>query len=178
VTAYTREYITFGPPTQQQSDKFAAARFVFRQGGYRGAPERNDMSVTRRSATQVSIGPRHDVRRQPADQNAGGALRFAAAIAAAGIGFLIVAALWVSTCTQPLDMDTAACGVPQRTVLGLGAPLILLAGAVYAFVAAYRAWRARTDFWSWQGAGWFLFTVMLVTLAMGFPALAGPAIGG
>lgn len=104
-------------------------------------------------------------------------MRFAAAIAAAGVVFLIVAALWVSTCTEAVDVDTAACGVPQRTMLGLGAPLILFAGAVWAFLSTYRAWRAKTEFWTWQGAGWFLFTATLVTLAMGYPALAGPAFG-
>ncbi|AQA06067.1 hypothetical protein BVC93_02465 [Mycobacterium sp. MS1601] len=110
----------------------------------------------------------------------GNAVRFSAAVAVAGLGFLILAALWVSTCTESMDVDTMACGVPQRTFLGLGAPLILLAGAIWAFVRTYRAWRAGggDEFWTWQGAGWFLSTVMLVTLAMGFPALAGPAFGG
>ena len=111
-------------------------------------------------------------------EHVGTAFRFAGGVAAAALAFLVVAALWVSTCTEPLDMDTAACGVPQRTFLGLGAPVILFAGAVWAFIRTYRTWRARDYFWAWQGAGFFLFTVMLVTLAMGFPALAGPALGG
>ncbi|WP_231646197.1 hypothetical protein [Mycolicibacterium mengxianglii] len=131
------------------------------------------MVATRTSATRSRVTQRHRTT-----QTAGGALRFAAATAAAGVGFLVVAALWVSTCTEALDVDTAACGIPQRTMLGLGAPLILLAGVAWAFLSAYRAWRGGEEFWSWQGAGWFLLTVMLVTLAMGFPALAGPALGG
>lgn len=135
------------------------------------------MAVTRRSEAHFGVRPRYDDGGH-ADQSVAGAVRFAAATAAAGLGFLIVAALWVSTCTESIDVDTAACGVPQRTILGLGAPMILLAGAIWAFVCTYRAWRARNEFWSWQGAGWFLFTVMLVTLAMGFPAVAGPALGG
>jgi hypothetical protein len=135
------------------------------------------MALTRRSEAQFGVSPRYDEGAH-VDQSAAGAMRFAAAIAVAGLGFLIVSALWVSTCTESIDVDTAACGVPQRTILGLGAPMILLAGAIWAFVCTYRAWRARSEFWSWQGAGWFLFTVMLVTLAMGFPAIAGPALGG
>lgn len=135
------------------------------------------MAVTRRSEAHLRVRPRYDGDGH-VDQSVGGAMRFAAAIAVAGLGFLIVAALWVSTCTESTDVDTAACGVAQRTLLGLGAPVILLAGAIWAFVCTYRAWRARSEFWSWQGAGWFLFTVMLVTLAMGFPAIAGPVLGG
>ncbi|CAN5725994.1 hypothetical protein BH10ACT9_BH10ACT9_22750 [soil metagenome] len=126
------------------------------------------MPVMRRSDTQSRVH-----QEVVADESVVRAFRFAGGIAAAGLAFLIVAALWVSTCTAPLDNDTAACGVPQRTLLGLGAPGILLGGAVWSFVSTYRAWRAREYFWAWQGAGMFLFTVMLVTLAMGFPALAG-----
>lgn len=105
-------------------------------------------------------------------------VRFATGTAAAGVAFLIVAALWVSTCIEPSDLDSAACGVPQRALLGVGAPAILLGGAIWAFLCTYRAWRAGEDVWAWQGVGWFLFTIMLITLAMGFPALAGPALGG
>jgi hypothetical protein len=106
------------------------------------------------------------------------AFRFAALVAAGGIAFLIVAALWVSTCGNTTDVDTVACGVPQRTLLGLGAPIILFAGAVWAFVRTYRVWRVEGTWWGWQGAGWFLLTLMLVTLTMGFPVLAGPALSG
>ncbi|MGB3483027.1 MAG: hypothetical protein WBB07_12525 [Mycobacterium sp.] len=83
----------------------------------------------------------------------------------------------MSTCTESMDLDTAACGVPQRTMLGLGAPLILLVGALWALVSAHRAWRAHEEFWGWLGAGMFLLTVMLMMFAMGFPAVAGPALG-
>lgn len=131
------------------------------------------MAVMRRSETQS----RTDYG-TVADEHIGSAVRFAGGIAAAGLAFIVVAALWVSTCSAPLDADTAACGVPQRTLLGLGAPVILFGGSVWAFVCTYRTWRAREDFWAWQGASWFLLTVMLVTLAMGFPPLAGTSLGG
>ncbi|CAN5336091.1 hypothetical protein BH09ACT7_BH09ACT7_53780 [soil metagenome] len=105
------------------------------------------------------------------------AIRFAAFASVAGIGFLVVAAVWVSTCGAA-DVDTVACGVPQRTLLGLGAPAILLAAAVWAFFRTYQVWRAEGTWWGWQGAGWFLLTAMMLTLTMGFPTLAGPALGG
>jgi hypothetical protein len=129
------------------------------------------MAVTRRSdrSSEAQVGG--------ADSGVGDPVRFALTAAAAGVGFLVVAALWVSTCTEAMDVDTAACGVPQRTLLGLGAPVILLVGAVWAFVRTYRSWRDEGTWWVWQGAGWFLLTLMLLTLTMGFPALAGPALG-
>jgi len=104
------------------------------------------------------------------------AIRFALVAAVVGVAFLVVAALWVSTC-GPAGIDTAACGVPQRTVLGLGAPAILLGAALWAFVRTYRVWREEGTWWGWQGAGWFLMTLMMFTLTMGFPVLAGPVLG-
>lgn len=105
------------------------------------------------------------------------AIRFALVASVVGVGFLVVAALWVSTCGGSAGIDTAACGVPQRTVLGLGAPVILLGAALWAFVRTYRVWREEGTWWGWQGAGWFLMTLMMFTLTMGFPVLAGPVLG-
>jgi hypothetical protein len=104
------------------------------------------------------------------------AVRFAVLGSVAGIGFLVVAAIWISTCGAG-DVDTAACGVAQRTLLGLGSPAILLGSAIWAFVRTYRVWREERTWWGWQGAGWFLLTLMMLTLTMGFPTLAGTAIG-
>lgn len=106
------------------------------------------------------------------------AIRFAVLAAAAGVAFLIVAALWVSTCNGAMAVDTAACGAPQRTLLALGAPGILLGAGCWAFVKTYRVWRERGTWWAWQGAGWFLLTLMLLTLTMGVPPIAGPALAG
>ena len=108
------------------------------------------------------------------DNTVRAAIRWAVLFAVAGFGFLVVAALWVSTCGAGVDLDTVACGRPERTLLGLGAPVILLIGGVGAFVRTYRVWRAEGTWWGWQGAGWFLMTLMLMTLTMGFPVLAGP----
>lgn len=46
------------------------------------------------------------------------AIRFAVVAAVVGVGFLIMGALLVSTCS---GVDTAACGPPQRILLALGA---------------------------------------------------------
>ncbi len=106
------------------------------------------------------------------------AVRFAAFAAVTGVAFVVVAALWVSTCNGTTAVDTAACGAPQRTLLAFGAPIILLAAGCWAFVRTYRVWRDRGIWWAWQGAGWFLLMLMLLTLVMGAPPIAGPALGG
>jgi len=111
------------------------------------------------------------------DANVRGAVRFGLVVAAVGVAFLILAALWVSTC-HGATADTAACGVAQRTLLAVGAPAILLIGGLWAFVRTYQTWRNRETWWAWQGAGWFLFTLMLVVLTMSMPSLAGPAVFG
>jgi hypothetical protein len=105
------------------------------------------------------------------------AVRFAVLAALAGLGFLIVAALWDSTCTGAMSVDTAACGAPQLTVLGLGGPVILLVAGVWAFVRTYRVWRDRGTWWAWQGTGWLLMILMFVTLTMSVP-IAGPVLAG
>lgn len=100
------------------------------------------------------------------------AVRFAAMVAILGVAFLLVAAGWVSTCSGS-TVDTVACGTPQRTLLALGAPVILLVGGVWAFVRTYRAWRNEETWWAWQGAGWFLLTSMLFVLVTSLPPLIG-----
>ncbi len=104
------------------------------------------------------------------------AIRFAVLATAAAVGFIVMAALWVSTCPGT-GMDTAACGAPQRTVLAFGGPLILLLAGLWAFVRTYRVWLSEGTWWGWHGAGWFLLTLMIVTVSMSVPAIAGPALG-
>lgn len=99
-------------------------------------------------------------------------MRFGAGVAVAAVAFLVVAALWVSTCDDA-TVDTVACGSPQRTLLALGAPAILLVGGLRAFMRTYQTWRRRQTWWAWQGAGWFLLTLMLVVLTMSLVPLAG-----
>jgi hypothetical protein len=112
------------------------------------------------------------------DKEVRAAIRFAVLAAVAGMAFLIVAAVWASTCTGAMAVDTAACGAPQRTILAFGAPVILLAAGCRAFLRTYRVWRDRGTWWGWQGAGWFLLMLMVVTLTMGTPLIAGPVLAG
>lgn len=111
------------------------------------------------------------------DPNVRDAVRFGAIVAAVGIGFLLTAAVWVSTCTGA-TADTVACGAPQRTLLAIGAPVILLIGGLRAFLRTYQAWRKRETWWVWQGVGWFLLTMMLLVVTMSMPSLAGSAVFG
>ena len=111
---------------------------------------------------------RHD------DANVREAVRFGLLMAVLGVAFLVVAAVWVSTC-DGATADTVACGAPQRTLLALGAPVILLIGGLRAFVRTYQTWQRHETWWAWQGAGWFLMTLMLLVLTMSLPTLAGSA---
>jgi hypothetical protein len=111
------------------------------------------------------------------DANVRAAVRFALVVGVLGVAFLVVAAVWVSTC-DGATADTVACGAPQRALLSLGAPLILLIGGLRAFVRTYQTWRNHETWWAWQGAGWFLLTLMLLVLTMSMPVIAGPAVFG
>jgi hypothetical protein len=111
------------------------------------------------------------------DQEVHAAIRFSVLAAAAGVGFVIMAAMWVSTC-GPGSIDTVACGPPQRITLALAGPLILLVAGVWAFLRTYRVWRDEGTWWGWHGAGWFLLTLMVLTLSMAVPPIAGPVIAG
>lgn len=112
------------------------------------------------------------------DHEVHAAIRFAILSAVGGVAFLIVGALWASTCKGATTIDTVACGAPQLTILAFGAPLILLAAGCWAFFRTYRIWKDHGTWWAWQGAGWFLLMLMLVTLTMGAAPIAGPALAG
>jgi uncharacterized membrane protein YkgB len=45
-------------------------------------------------------------------------------------------------------------------------PAILFIGGVGAFVKTYRVWKEQGAWPAWQGAGWFLLTLMLVSLSI------------
>ncbi|MCV7299644.1 hypothetical protein H7J93_08350 [Mycobacterium barrassiae] len=105
------------------------------------------------------------------------AVRFGAIVAVAGIAFVVTAIVWVSTCSGA-TADTVACGAPQRAMLALGAPIILLIGSLRAFVRTYQTWRRGETWWAWQGVGWFLLTMMLLVLTMSMAPIAGPALVG
>ena len=45
-------------------------------------------------------------------------------------------------------------------------PAVMLIGGIGAFVKTYRMWKAQGAWPAWQGAGWFLLTLMLVCLSI------------
>jgi len=55
-------------------------------------------------------------------------------------------------------------------VLASTVPAILSIGGVGALVKAYLVWRDRGTWPIWQGAGWFLLTLMLVCLSIPWSA--------
>lgn len=105
------------------------------------------------------------------DEEVRTAIRFAGVIIIAALGFLVLAAWWASSCDPAAE--TVACGRPYRTVLAMGAPAILAGGGLRAFLRTYRVWRARGTWWGWQGVGWFLMTLMLVTMLMSTAPIIG-----
>jgi hypothetical protein len=111
------------------------------------------------------------------DREVRAAIRFALLATVAAVGFIVLAALWVSTCSGT-GVDTAACGTPQRTLLACGGPLILFGAGLWAFWRTYRVWRNEGTWWGWHGAGWFLLTLTVVAVSMAVPAIAGPALAG
>lgn len=50
-------------------------------------------------------------------------------------------------------------------------PGVFLLGGIGALITAYRTYRRGGTWPMWQGAAWFLFALMLVSLS--FPAMAG-----
>ena len=55
-------------------------------------------------------------------------------------------------------------------LLASSVPAVLFLGGVGALVKAYLAWRGGGTWVAWQGAGWFLLTLMLVCLSIPWSA--------
>lgn len=116
----------------------------------------------------------HDVRPDHALRDV---VRSTLGVAVAGGVFLLLAAVWVSTCGGSVA-DPLACGVPQRTLLSLGAPAILLMGAARSFLRTTQHPR-RSDAWTaWHASAWFLLALTVLVVVTSTPPVAGPAIFG
>lgn len=108
------------------------------------------------------------------DEEVRSAARFAGLTTVVGLAFVLLAAWWASTCDAAAEtVETAACGRAYRSVLAAGSPAIFAAGGVRAFLRTYRVWRARGTWWGWQGAGWFLMSLMLLVLLMSAVPISG-----
>ncbi|OBH16170.1 hypothetical protein [Mycolicibacter sinensis] len=105
------------------------------------------------------------------DEEVRSAIRFAGVVTAAAVAFVLLAAWWAGSCDPAAE--TVACGRPYRAVLAAGAPVILAGGGVRAFLRTYRVWRARGTWWGWQGAGWFLMSLMLLVLFISAVPISG-----
>ncbi|MBL1074152.1 hypothetical protein JK358_07060 [Nocardia sp. 2] len=79
---------------------------------------------------------------------------------------MAVALVWAAARPQCLDAENMRCDTVSRLVVGLGPGLMLLFGGIGAFVITYRQWRDGKPWPIWQGAGWFLFTLMVVYLSL------------
>lgn len=55
-------------------------------------------------------------------------------------------------------------------------PALLFLGGLGAFIRTYREWKAERGWAAWQGAGWFLMLLMLVTLAVPGSAIMAGAV--
>ncbi|MFF0496912.1 hypothetical protein ACFYU5_10945 [Nocardia aobensis] len=93
------------------------------------------------------------------------------------VGVLVVAAIvagvalgWAASREQCADADHVACDTASRLAVGLVPGIVLLLGGIGAFVITVRQWRGGRPWPVWQGAGWFLFAVMVVYLAMAMAA--------
>ncbi|WP_396903786.1 hypothetical protein [Mycolicibacterium phlei] len=89
--------------------------------------------------------------------------RPAAFRAAAGYTGIVVVAAAVVFVAYLLFSKTSV--IAASTV-----PAVLFVGGVGAFVRTYRLWKAEQQWVPWQGAGWFLMALMLVSL--GIPGAA------
>src|SRR6476646_2607607 len=54
----------------------------------------------------------------------------------------------------------------ESVIVASMVPAILFAGGIGAFVKTYRVWKDEGAWPAWQGAGWFLLTLMLVCLSI------------
>lgn len=98
------------------------------------------------------------------------AARFTAADVAAALLVLGLGLWWVHGCKSGHGPGALQhCGAVPRTVLAIGAPLVLFLGGVWAFVRTIQVWRTGGRWWIWQGAGWFMLVLMLTVLVMTVP---------
>ncbi|TXI57441.1 hypothetical protein [Mycolicibacterium mageritense] len=107
---------------------------------------------------------------EPAEAGVREAVRFGLTAAGVGVGALAFAAVWASTCTGGVA-DSVACGAPERTLLAIIGPVILLIAGLRALVPTPKRHGAPR---AWQATGWILVALTAVLLVVAVPALTGP----
>ncbi|WP_063052717.1 hypothetical protein [Nocardia arthritidis] len=94
----------------------------------------------------------------------------ASVLATATLVFLLSLA-WAAQ-RECADADRLLCDSTAQVAVVLGPAVVLLIGGIGAFVETYVQWRHGRTWPIWQGAGWFLFILMLIYLSIGGGAAA------
>lgn len=94
------------------------------------------------------------------------AARYGLAVIALAAVVCAGASIWASS-GPCRDADALLCERSAQMAVLLGPAAVLLAGGIGAFVQTIRVWRRRGAWPVWQGAGWFLFLIMLLFLGIG-----------
>jgi hypothetical protein len=113
------------------------------------------------------LGPRD----MHGDSDSHAATRFGFAAAGVGAVLLVAAAAWISTCAGA-TAGGLACGAPERSLLALAAPAVLLVAGIRAFARAYHASRQRENWRNWQCAALALMALTLLALTLALSMLA------
>lgn len=81
-------------------------------------------------------------------------------------GTFRAAAIYAGVVVALAALAFAVYAVTSKTsvVVASSVPVILFLGGVGAFVKTYQLWKAQGVWVAWQGAGWFLLVLMLVSL--------------
>ncbi|MEU1984841.1 hypothetical protein [Nocardia sp. NPDC019395] len=106
------------------------------------------------------------------DGNFRRAVRYSLAVLTAAALVCTATAIW-SAAAQCRDADTLLCDTPARAAILFGPGVLLLLGGIGAFVETIRVWRRGGTWPIWQGAGWFLFLIMLFYLGLGASTIPG-----
>ncbi|WP_328391497.1 hypothetical protein [Nocardia sp. NBC_00416] len=100
------------------------------------------------------------------DGNFRRAVRYTLAVLGVAALVCAITAVWAAT-GRCRDADALLCDAPTRTAVLFGPGLVLLLGGIGAFIETVRVLRRGGTWPIWQGAGWFLFLIMLFYLGMG-----------
>lgn len=65
------------------------------------------------------------------------------------------------------DAESQLCDGPSQAAVLIGPSAVGLLGGIGAFVQTFRQWRRGRNWPIWQGAGWFLFVLVLCYLGIG-----------
>ncbi|MEV0029819.1 hypothetical protein [Nocardia sp. NPDC050793] len=99
------------------------------------------------------------------------AVRYDLAVLGTAALVALVATIWAAGRDECLS-GPLLCDAASGIAVLLVPAVVLLAGGIGAFVVIYLRWRRGRVWPIWQGAGWFLFTAMLVYVSIGGTAMA------